>query len=144
MDNEWECVIVGGGAAGLSAALVLGRARRRTLLIDAGGQSNRAAHGIGGLLGFDGVPPADLYAEGRRELERYPSVEVRDGEVAAGMVGENWLKVAFSAMALGLGLYLVPLGMIANPALIALADTPVAALLAALAVLLLVPPLVGG
>ena len=52
--------------------------------------------------------------------------------IAAGMVGENWLKVAFSAMALGLGLYLVPLGMIANPALIALADTPVAALLAAL------------
>jgi TRAP transporter 4TM/12TM fusion protein len=52
--------------------------------------------------------------------------------IAAGMVGENWLKVAFSAMALGLGLYLVPLGMIANPALIALADTPVAALFAAL------------
>ncbi|WP_425087906.1 TRAP transporter permease [Stappia sp.] len=52
--------------------------------------------------------------------------------IAAGMVGENWLKVAFSAMALGLGLYLVPLGMIANPLLIDLADTPVDALLAAL------------
>ncbi|SDU00404.1 TRAP transporter fused permease subunit [Stappia sp. ES.058] len=52
--------------------------------------------------------------------------------IAAGMVGENWLKVALAAMALGLGLYLVPLGMIANPALIALADTPAAALLAAL------------
>lgn len=88
MDNEWECVIVGGGAAGLSAALVLGRARRRTVLIDAGGQSNRAAYGIGGLLGFDGVPPADLYAEGRRELERYPSVEVRDG-----MVGDDGITV---------------------------------------------------
>ena len=89
MDNEWECVIVGGGAAGLSAALVLGRARRRTLLIDAGGQSNRAAHGIGGLLGFDGVPPAELYARGRRELERYPSVEVRDGEVRAAAAGDG-------------------------------------------------------
>ena len=89
MDNEWECVVVGGGAAGLSAALVLGRARRRTLLIDAGGQSNRAAHGIGGLLGFDGVPPADLYAHGRRELERYPSVEVRDGEVRAAAAGDG-------------------------------------------------------
>jgi TRAP transporter 4TM/12TM fusion protein len=52
--------------------------------------------------------------------------------IAAGMVGENWLKVALAAMALGLGLYLVPLGMIANPALIALAETPVDALLAAL------------
>jgi hypothetical protein len=50
------------------------------------------------------------------------------------MVGENWLKVAFAAMALGLGLYLIPLGMIANPALIALADTPGLALLAALKV----------
>jgi TRAP transporter 4TM/12TM fusion protein len=52
--------------------------------------------------------------------------------IAAGMVGENWLKVAVSAMALGLGLYLIPLGMIANPALIELAATPGMALLAAL------------
>ena len=59
MDVDWECVIVGGGAAGLSAALVLGRrARRRTLVVDAGRQSNRSAHGIGGLLGHDGCPPA--------------------------------------------------------------------------------------
>ncbi len=54
--------------------------------------------------------------------------------IAAGMVGENWLKVALSAMALGLGLYLIPLGMIANPALIKLAATPGLALLAALKV----------
>ena len=81
MNNEWECAIVGGGAAGLSAALVLGRARRRTLVIDAGEQSNRAAHGIGGLLGHDGRPPADLYADGRRELAQYPSVQVVDGRV---------------------------------------------------------------
>ncbi|WP_020104420.1 NAD(P)/FAD-dependent oxidoreductase [Mycobacterium sp. 360MFTsu5.1] len=81
MNNEWECVVVGGGAAGLSAALVLGRARRRTLVIDAGEQSNRAAHGIGGLLGHDGRPPAELYADGRRELAEYPSVQVVDGLV---------------------------------------------------------------
>ncbi len=48
--------------------------------------------------------------------------------IAAGMVGENWLKVALTAMALGVGLYLVPLGMIANPAIIALADEPWTAL----------------
>ncbi|MGB3353487.1 MAG: NAD(P)/FAD-dependent oxidoreductase [Mycobacterium sp.] len=81
MDMEWECLVIGGGAAGLSAALVLGRARKRTLVIDAGRQSNRAAHGIGGLLGHDGRPPAELYELGRKELERYPSVEVRSGEV---------------------------------------------------------------
>jgi len=52
--------------------------------------------------------------------------------IAAGMVGENWLKVALSAMALGLGLYLIPLGMIANPYLIKLSTHPLLALFAAL------------
>lgn len=84
MDNTWDCIIVGGGAAGLSAALVLGRARKRTLLVDAGQQSNLPAHGIGGLLGHDGRKPADLYKAGRRELSAYPSVEVRTGEVVTG------------------------------------------------------------
>lgn len=84
MTKTWDCIIVGGGAAGLSAALVLGRARRRTLVLDAGGQSNRAAHGIGGMLGADGRPPADYYAAGRAELAAYPAVEVRDGEVVRG------------------------------------------------------------
>ena len=89
MDTKWDCVIVGGGAAGLSAALVLGRARRRTLLIDAGAQSNLAAHGIGGLLGHDGRPPAELYAMGRDELTAYGSVEVRTGEVVSGEAVEG-------------------------------------------------------
>jgi len=80
----WECVVVGGGAAGLSAGLVLGRARRRTLLVDAGQQSNLAAHGVGGLLGYDGRSPAELYEQGRKELAAYPSVEVRSGEVRSG------------------------------------------------------------
>jgi len=65
MDSEWDCVVVGGGAAGLSAGLVLGRARRRTLLLDTGRQSNRAAEANGGLLGGDGRPPAEFYAAGR-------------------------------------------------------------------------------
>ncbi len=50
--------------------------------------------------------------------------------IAAGMVGENWLKVALTAMSLGIGLYVIPLGMIANPHLIALAQTPTEALFA--------------
>ncbi len=48
--------------------------------------------------------------------------------IAAGMVGENWLKVALTAMALGVGLYLIPLGMIANPNLIRLGEVPLLAL----------------
>ncbi len=79
MEENWECVVVGGGAAGLSAALVLGRARRRSLMVDAGGQSNLAAGGVGGLLGNDRRPPADLYATGRKEVGAHPSVEVRTG-----------------------------------------------------------------
>ena len=89
MDNEpWDCIVVGAGAAGLSAALVLGRARRRTLVVDAGRPSNAVAHGIGGLLGHDGRPPADLYDAGRAELAAYPTVEVRAGEVVDGRQSE--------------------------------------------------------
>ncbi|HWV84430.1 MAG TPA: NAD(P)/FAD-dependent oxidoreductase [Capillimicrobium sp.] len=84
MDETWDCVVVGGGAAGLSAALALGRARRRTLVVDAGRPSNLPAEGIGGLLGHDHRPPADLYAAGRAELRTYPSVAVRAGEVTGG------------------------------------------------------------
>ncbi|BBZ08272.1 hypothetical protein MDOR_24410 [Mycolicibacterium doricum] len=81
MDDVWDCVIVGGGAAGLSAALVLGRARRRTLVVDAGKPSNAVSHGIGGLLGYDGRPPAELYTAGRAELAKYPQVQLRTGVV---------------------------------------------------------------
>ncbi|MGV0627109.1 NAD(P)/FAD-dependent oxidoreductase [Mycolicibacter minnesotensis] len=81
MDEIWDCIVVGGGAAGLGAGLVLGRARRKTLLVDAGGQSNLSAHGVGGLLGHDGRPPAELYALGRDELATY-GVPVRSGEVS--------------------------------------------------------------
>jgi len=85
MTQQWECVVVGGGAAGLSATLVLGRARRRTLLVDAGEQSNRFSTGIGGMLGYDQRPPAELYEAGRRELEAYPTVEYRAGTVVHGV-----------------------------------------------------------
>jgi thioredoxin reductase len=84
MDTTWECIVVGAGAAGLSAALVLGRARRRTLVIDAGGQSNAVSHGIGGLLGHDGRPPAEFYSAARDEIAAYPTVELRAATVVGG------------------------------------------------------------
>jgi thioredoxin reductase len=87
MESTFDCIVVGAGAAGLSAALVLGRARRRTLVVDAGGQSNRAAEGIGGLLGQDGRPPDAFYAYGRGELGAYPSVELRYGTVVSAREG---------------------------------------------------------
>ncbi len=84
METTWDCIVVGGGAAGLSAALVLGRARQRTLVVDAGSPSNLPAEGIGGLLGHEGRPPAELYATGREELAAYPTVELRAGTVEGG------------------------------------------------------------
>jgi len=93
MDKSWECIVVGGGAAGLSAALVLGRARRRTLVIDAGAQSNLPAHGIGGLLGHDGRSPAELYEIGRNELTKYPSVAFRSGTVVNGSASDGGFEL---------------------------------------------------
>ncbi len=81
MDRDFECVVIGGGAAGLSAALVLGRARRRTLVVDAGEQSNKPDEGVGGLLGNDGTPPAELYAKGGAEVDGYSTVERVAGTV---------------------------------------------------------------
>jgi len=77
----YDSIVIGGGAAGLSAALVLGRARKRTLLVDAGEPSNLAAHAIGGLLGQPERAPADFYAQGRAQLEPHSSVELREDEV---------------------------------------------------------------
>ena len=83
MDHDFEALVVGGAAAGLSAGLVLGRARVRALVVDAGEPSNRSAHAIGGLLAQDATSPAQLYAEGRDQLEALPSVELRAGVVTA-------------------------------------------------------------
>lgn len=82
MDADVDAIVVGGGAAGLSAALVLGRARVPTLVVDAGEPSNLPAPAIGGLLGQDGTSPSRLYAAGRAQIAALPSVELRTGEVA--------------------------------------------------------------
>jgi thioredoxin reductase len=93
MGERWDCVVVGGGAAGLSAALTLGRARRKTLLIDAGEPSNSSADGMGGMLGFDGNPPQDLYSKGRAELAKYPSIEFRAARVTSASTGEHGFEL---------------------------------------------------
>jgi thioredoxin reductase len=80
----WDCVIVGAGPAGLNAALVLGRARRRVLVVDTGRPRNYATHEMHGVLGHDGLDPADLRARGRAELASYGvdvvTAEVEDAE----------------------------------------------------------------
>jgi thioredoxin reductase len=78
--SEYDVVIVGGGAAGLSAALVLSRARRRVLVVDAGAPRNAPAAHLHGFLSRDGLPPSELLALGRQEVKGYGG-EVLDGEV---------------------------------------------------------------
>jgi thioredoxin reductase len=75
-----DVVIIGGGPAGLSAALVLGRARRKVLVVDAERPANRVVDAIGGLLSFTGSPAALRHA-GRRQLREFPNVEVIQGDV---------------------------------------------------------------
>lgn len=83
IDTDIDALVVGGAAAGLSAALVLGRARVRTLVVDAGEPSNRTAPAIGGLLGQDGTSPGELYAAGRAQLAPLAAVELRSGVVTS-------------------------------------------------------------
>jgi thioredoxin reductase len=78
--ETYDVVVVGGGAAGLNAALVLGRARRRVAVVDAGAPRNAPATHMHGFLSRDGMPPADLLAVGRDEVAGY------GGELLQGRV----------------------------------------------------------
>jgi thioredoxin reductase len=98
MDQSWDCIVVGAGPAGLNAALVLGRARRRVLVLDNGAPRNYATHEMHGVLGHDGLDPADLRGRGRAELAQYGvdvvAADVQDAEVLHGAVRLAWADSA--------------------------------------------------
>jgi thioredoxin reductase len=91
-----DAVVVGGGPAGLSAALVLGRARRQVVVVDTGRPANVKSSAIGGLLGQGGVAPVELRRAGREQLVDLPSVEIRDAAVIDADVGSERLGVRLS------------------------------------------------
>lgn len=91
MQSEYDVVVIGGGAAGLSAALTLSRARRRVLVVDAGNPRNAPAGHVHNYLGRENTPPGELLAIGREEVARYGG-ELRPGTVTAvhtGPLGEG-------------------------------------------------------
>src|SRR5215471_19177353 len=80
--DGYDVVVIGGGAAGLSGALMLARSRRSVVVIDSGTPRNVPAEGVHGLLGLDGIPPAELLRRGRDEVRGY------GGQVVTGEITE--------------------------------------------------------
>src|SRR5215210_562669 len=84
-----DVLIVGGGPAGLSAALMLGRCRRQVLVCDSGHPRNEASHAMHGFLTRDGMPPADFLELAREELKTYGTVTVRSVTVTSAECKEG-------------------------------------------------------
>jgi thioredoxin reductase len=88
-----DVVIVGGSYAGLAAGLALGRALRRVLIIDNGQSCNRQTPYSHNFLTQDGVPPKEIAALAKRQLERYASVECFDGLATSGFQTETGFNI---------------------------------------------------
>jgi thioredoxin reductase len=91
--NQYDVVIIGGGAAGLSAALVLARARRRVLVVDSATPRNAPAAHMQGFLSRDGIPPGNLLAAGREEVQGYGGTIVTGAAKELVRCGRNRFQV---------------------------------------------------
>lgn len=92
VDND--LIVVGGSFAGMSAALNLGRAGRKVLLLDAGQPRNRFANESHGVLGADGTDPAQFLKNARAQLLKYPSIRFQNGLVTGVEKKERCLSVS--------------------------------------------------
>jgi thioredoxin reductase len=92
-ESAFDVIIVGAGPAGLSAALVLGRCRRRVLICDAGHPRNAASDHLHGFLTRDGIAPREFLQIGRDQLRPYETVELRQGTVTDASKTESGFEV---------------------------------------------------
>lgn len=92
-ENLLDVVIVGGSYAGLSAAMALGRARRNTVVVDAGEPCNRFTPASHNFLTQDGVAPAAIAVAAKAQVERYPTVSFRQGLAHAVQVEGEGFRV---------------------------------------------------
>jgi thioredoxin reductase len=92
-----DVVIVGGGPAGLSAALILGRARRSVLICDHGNPRSWASKGVHGFITREGMHPRALRARAREELAAFPTVKFRNAEVVRASVTSEGFVVTIGA-----------------------------------------------
>lgn len=92
-----DAIIIGGSFAGLAAATYLARGRRDVAVIDAGAPRNRFAPHSHGFLGFDGVPPGDIVATAKAQLENYPTVSQVQGDVASAERRNDGFAVTLSS-----------------------------------------------
>ncbi|HEV2884870.1 MAG TPA: NAD(P)/FAD-dependent oxidoreductase [Pyrinomonadaceae bacterium] len=96
VDSLFDAIIVGGGPAGLSAALVLGRCRRRVLVCDEGNPRNASSHGLHGYLTRDGIKPAEFLNIAREQLVPYESVELRRTRVVKARKLDNSFELTLA------------------------------------------------
>jgi thioredoxin reductase len=94
--EKLDCVIIGGGPAGLNATLVLGRSRRNVMVIDEGKPRNRVTRESHGYLTRDGITPGDFRAISRQEITKYPSVIFNESSVIEVVKDENHFKLTTS------------------------------------------------
>ncbi len=95
MDERYDVVVIGGGAAGLSGALALSRARRSVLVVDDGTPRNASAGQVHNYLGREGTPPAELLALGRAEVAGYGG-RLRDGRVESADRTDDGFRVTLT------------------------------------------------
>ncbi|MEV4104995.1 NAD(P)/FAD-dependent oxidoreductase [Nonomuraea sp. NPDC049649] len=95
LNDSYDVIVVGGGAAGLNGALMLARARRTVLVIDAGAPRNAPAEGVHGLLAREGMPPGELLERGRAEVRQYGG-QVVTGEVETAVRDETGFGVTLA------------------------------------------------